>query len=181
MCNFDWGLFANVVTAIGTVALAVVGAFAARYAYNTAVAAIHALQLESEPILMAGVDPDGVADRMGVVKDGDDGRFLFLPTTSLDDIGTAYFTIRNIGRSAAVNVRAHFVIRDVASKKQTEFPLFIESLLPEERFVLGIHNATSTAVNVTVDGATKASISRKGKLEQAQVFLSSALPFPLGY
>lgn len=129
---------------------------------------------------MAGVDPDGTADRMGVVKDNGDGRFLFLPTTSLEDIGTAYFTIKNIGRSAAVNVTAHFVIQDVASPKQTEFPLFIESLSPQETFVLGIQNATSTVVNVSVDGATKASISRKGKTEQAQVFVSSALPFTLG-
>ena len=185
MYNIDWALFANVVTPIGTVALAVVGAFAAIYAYRTAMAAINTLRLETEPILMVGVDPESPSpDRKAKVQESETGAFLFLPTASLEYTGAGYFTIKNVGRSPAMNVTVLLRIEEVAGgpkgRRWVGYPLFIESLSPQERLVIGIHNATSTVVTVNATSAVKASVTTKGKVEVAPLFVSSALPFPLG-
>lgn len=185
MCTFDWSLFANVVTALGTLGLVTVGGFAARYAYNTAIAAINALGLEAEPILMVGIDPNSpTPNQKAKVTEFDDGRqFLLSPATALVDLGTAYFTVKNIGRSPAMNLTVQLRVEEAEGgrfgRRWIQHPLFIESLSPQERFVIGIHNATSTVVKVGAVEAKKASVTTKGKVEAAQLFVSTAMPFPL--
>lgn len=183
MCVFDWALFANVVTAIATLGLVIVGGFAAKYAYKTANAVIDTFRLESEPILIAGVEPerDAEPNRSARIGTSQCGQLLMLPAPSIGNPSPAMdFTVKNVGRFPAANVTATFLLQEVAGTRMAEFPLFIESLIPQDTFVFRIRNTSALVVTVTVTKATRASLVTPGRVEEARLFTSSALPFPLG-
>ena len=179
---FDLARWIEAVATIGmfvaTAALVVVGLFAARWARDAATAAVQALRLESEAVLLAGqasYSEDQIDWKGKLVWQS--GKLLVLPTNALDQKGTGFVTIRNInGRAVAVNVTVSLRIVDVQVKDETTSSFFIQYLAPQDTFVYGIHNEAPSGYYVAVERAVMDSSSAPGKQAPATLYSSKALP-----
>lgn len=188
MCSVDWTAIAAWIAALGTVALAVIGGVAARYAYKTAIAAIAAagaanatLRLETEPVLMIAAEGQ-TSDPTRVVKVEILDRKIFARGGMPKDTASLYLTLRNIGRSPAVNLAFRFIVTVPQTDLESiSFPIYIQSMLPQEPYVLGFCNKTGLMLSLDVERVTSESLASVGTPRDTLLARSAALPFPLMY